>query len=187
MDYRYLLSIHIVFVVSWFAALFYIVRLFIYTTEAQSKDEPAKEILTTQLLMMQRKLWNIIGWPAMIGTVIFGSWMLYVRPDLFGEAWMWLKLSAVVGLVTYHLFCNRILRQQRRGIFKLSSFKLRLFNELATVFLVAIVFLVKVKSSSGLIWGLLGLTLFAVSLMLAVKIYRNAASKTKSGEEKNLS
>lgn len=180
MDYRYILSIHIIFVVSWFAALFYIVRLFIYTTDSQSREEPAKEILTIQLLQMQRKLWNIIGWPAMVGTVIFGGWCLYMRLDLLSQAWMWLKLSAVVGLITYHLYCNRILRQQQKRIFTLSSFRLRLFNELATVFLVAIVFLVVVKSSSGLLWGLVGLTLFAASLMLAVKIYRSSAKKQQA-------
>src|SRR5687767_3428764 len=65
MEFTYLKAIHIVFIVSWFAALFYIVRLFIYATEAQNRDEPAREILTTQLILMQRKLWNIIGWPAM--------------------------------------------------------------------------------------------------------------------------
>lgn len=175
MDYLYLKALHIVFVVSWFAALFYIVRLFIYTTEAQSREEPAKEILTAQLLVMQKKLWNIIGWPAMIGTTIFGCWMIYSIPALLGYSWMWLKLSAVVGLITYHFYCNRILRQQQKRLFSISSFKLRLLNELATVFLVAIVFLVVVKSSSGLLWGLVGLLLFAASLMLAVKIYRGGA------------
>lgn len=188
MDYLYLKALHIVFVVSWFAALFYIVRLFIYTTEAQSKDEPAKEILTVQLLQMQRKLWNIIGWPAMIGTTVFGLWMIYSIPALLGYPWMMLKLAAVVGLITYHLYCNRILRQQQKRIFRISSFRLRLFNELATVFLVAIVFLVVVKSSSGLLWGLVGLCLFAASLMLAVKIYRSSGKKQepKAQEENKL-
>lgn len=172
MDFLYVKSIHIIFVVSWFAALFYIVRLFIYTTEAQSKQQPDRSILTTQLLLMQKKLWYIIGWPAMIGTYIFGFWMLVINPAYLSLPWMWLKLFAVFALTLYHLACQRILSQQKKAIFKLSSFKLRLLNELATVLLVAIVFLVVLKSSTGMAWGLLGLVIFALSLLVAVYIYK---------------
>jgi putative membrane protein len=90
----------------------------------------------------------------------------------FSQPWMWLKLIAIVLLTLYHFQCQRILRQQKLGVFKYSSFKLRLFNELATLFLVAIVFLVVVKSTSGLAWGVLGLFAFAGVLMLAVYLYR---------------
>ncbi|MDI1353348.1 MAG: CopD family protein [bacterium] len=172
MEFLYVKAIHIVFVVSWFAAMFYIVRLFIYATEAQSKENAAKTVLTTQLVLMQRKLWYIIGWPAMIGTYIFGWWMILLVPGYLQMPWMWLKLIAVVFLTLYHMICERILQQQKRNHFAHSSFKLRLLNELATVLLVAIVFLVVIKSSSGLLWGLLGLVGFASSLMLAVMIYK---------------
>ena len=84
MDFLYLKAIHLVFVVSWFAALFYIVRLFIYTAEAQLKDDISRPILTAQLLLMQKKLWYIIGWPAMVGTHIFGFWMLFQNPAYLG-------------------------------------------------------------------------------------------------------
>ncbi len=140
MNFLYLKSIHIVFVVSWFAALFYIVRLFIYTAEAQSKDDLTKSILTTQLTLMQKKLWYIIGWPAMIGTHVFGFWMMFSNLGYYlAQPWMWLKLVLIVLLTLYHFVCQSILTKQRNGIFTLGSFKLRLFNELATVFLVAIV------------------------------------------------
>jgi protoporphyrinogen IX oxidase len=179
MDFSYILAIHIVFVVSWFAALFYIVRLFIYTAEAQAKEPVAREILTAQLLLMQRKLWYIIGWPAMTGTFIFGIWMLTLNASYyFSQPWMWLKLITVVFLSLYHLQCQRLLNQQKNGVYKWSSFKLRLLNELATVFLVAIVFLVVVKSTSGLVWGIVGLFGFAASLMLAVFIYRRSRGRS---------
>lgn len=172
MDFLYLKALHIIFVVCWFAALFYIVRLFIYATEAQGRDDVARPILTEQLLLMQKKLWYIIGWPAMTGTYIFGLWMLFSNPDYyFSQAWMWLKLMSVVLLTLYHFECQRILKRQQKGIFS-SSLKLRLMNELATLFLVAIVFLVVLKSTSGLLWGLLGLAGFAAVLMLAVFIYK---------------
>lgn len=175
MDFLYIKALHIVFVVCWFAALFYMVRLFIYTTEAQTKDETAKGILTTQLLLMQKKLWYIIGWPAMAGSYIFGGWMLIDNLTFYlSQPWMWLKLFAVALLTVYHLECQRIYTQQKNGTFRLGSFKLRLFNELATVFLVTIVFLVVVKSTSGLVWGLLGLLGFAGILMMAVALYKRS-------------
>jgi putative membrane protein len=161
-------------VVSWFAALFYIVRLFIYATEAQTKDDIARPILTQQLLLMQRKLWYIIGWPAAIGTLIFGFWMIFLNPNYLSLPWMWLKLIAVGFLCMYHWQCQRILTQQKQGVFKFSSTRLRLFNELATIFLVAIVFLVVIKSTSGLMWGILGMFVFAGLMMLAVFIYKRS-------------
>ena len=193
MDFLYVKAIHIVFVVSWFAALFYIVRLFIYAAEAQLKEEPAKSILTTQLLLMQKKLWNIIGWPACIGTFTFGIWMYFYDQAhaiyYFESPWMWLKLICVSLLFIYHLRCHFILKAQAKGIFKMSSFKLRMFNELATIFLVAIVFLVVVKSTKSMLWGVLGLLGFAGILMLVVFWYKKMREKdkvqTKESEDKS--
>jgi protoporphyrinogen IX oxidase len=172
MEYLYIKSLHIIFVVSWFSALFYIVRLFIYTKEAQSKDEQAAPVLTQQLLIMQRRLWYFIGWPSMILSLTFGLWMLVLNPALLQLPWMWLKLIAVSLLLLYHLECQRILKQQKHGIYKWKSLQLRLFNELATVFLVVIVFLVVLKSTSGFIWGTLGMFVFAALLMMVVVIVR---------------
>lgn len=172
MDYLYIKALHVIFVVCWFAGLFYMVRLFIYTKEANEKEEPAREILTTQLTLMQKKLWFIITWPAFIGTFIFGTWMLYLNPAILTFPWMWLKLIFVGLLALYHLQCHAYYKQQKAGIFKPSSFKLRLFNELATVFLVAIVFLIIVRSTSGLVWGMIGLFIFAALLMGGVYIYK---------------
>ena len=172
MDYLYIKALHVIFVVCWFAGLFYIVRLFIYTKEANEKEEPSKSILTTQLLLMQRKLWYIITWPSFIGTFVFGTWMLILNPAILNFPWMWLKLTFVGLLALYHLQCHAFFKQQKAGIYKASSFKLRLFNELATIFLVAIIFLIIVRSSSSLVYGLLGLFIFAAILMGAVYIYK---------------
>jgi len=185
MDFLYLKALHIIFVVCWFAALFYIVRLFIYTAEAQKKEEPAKSILTQQLVIMQKRLWYIIGWPSMIGTFIFGGWMLFENAGYYlSQAWMLLKLISVGLLTIYHIQCQVILRRQAKGLFTQSSIRLRLMNELATVFLVAIVFLVVLKSTSGLLVGILGLFGFAAVLMIAVFIYKkNRKSADKAREE----
>ncbi|NBQ46955.1 MAG: hypothetical protein EBU33_00655 [Sphingobacteriia bacterium] len=115
-----------------------------------------------------------------MGTTLFGIWMLFQNPAYLFLPWMWLKLIAVVVLIAYHFYCQLILKRQQKGIFLNTSFQLRLFNELATVLLVAIVFLVVIKSSSGLLWGLLGLFAFAGTLMVAVLVYRKAKSKSKA-------
>ena len=173
MEFNYIKALHIIFVVCWFAGLFYMVRLFIYTTEAHEREEPARSILTQQLILMQKKLWFIIAWPAAIGTVVFGFWMYFLNFSYYStQPWMWLKLFFVAVLIFYHLRCHFIHRNQENGIFTSGSFKLRLFNELATVLLVAIVFLVVVKSSSSLVWGMLGLFAFAVVLMTCVFVYK---------------
>lgn len=184
MDYLYIKALHVIFVVCWFAGLFYIVRLFIYTKEAFEKEEPAKSILTAQLTLMQRKLWYIITWPSFIGTFVFGSWMLILNPAILTFPWMWLKLIFVGLLALYHLQCHVYFKQQKAGIFSVSSFKLRLFNELATIFLVAIVFLIIVRSTGGLVWGLLGLFIFAALLMGGVYIYKQQR-KTMASKEDN--
>lgn len=184
MDYLYIKALHVIFVVCWFAGLFYMVRLFIYTKEANEKEEPAKSILTTQLTLMQKKLWFIITWPSFIGTFIFGGWMLLLNPAILTFPWMWLKLIFVGLLALYHLQCHAYYKQQQAGIFKPSSFKLRLFNELATIFLVAIVFLIIVRSTSGLIWGMIGLFIFASLLMGGVYIYKRQR-KTMSEKDQN--
>lgn len=174
MLYQYTLAIHIIFVVSWMAGLFYIVRLFIYHTEANVKPQPQREILQTQFSVMENKLWNIITTPAMILAVTAGLSMLYLNPLLLKTDWMWVKLTFVALLLIYHFVCANIVQQLKRGVFWLSSTQLRIWNEVATILLVAIVFTVVLKSTIDWLYGLLGLIIFSSIIMLAVKIYKNA-------------
>src|SRR6476659_6795385 len=133
--YRYILAIHIIFVVSWMAGLFYIVRLFIYHTEANDKPEAERIILQKQFEVMESKLWNIITQPAMILSVSAGLLMLYLNQSLLQTDWMWVKLGFVGGLLIYHMVCQNIISQLKRGKFWMTSTQLRLWNELATIFL----------------------------------------------------
>lgn len=170
--------------VTWFAGLFYIVRLFIYHSEAEKKPEPEKSILQNQYKIMEKRLWYGITWPSMILTLIFGWWIIFTMPIevyLF-QAYFVLKLCFVGGLILYHFECHVMFKQLQRDFVKHSSFKLRLWNEVATVFLVAIVFLIVLKDSSGFVWGMLGLIIFSVTLILAIKIYKK--SRDKSDKEK---
>lgn len=172
MLYFYLKALHIIFVVSWFAGLFYIVRLFVYHVEANEKAEPEKSILQNQFQIMERKLWNIITTPAMALTLLTGGGMIWVNPELLTMGWMHVKLGFVAALLVYHFICQRVIRQLAGGIYTWSSTQFRLWNELATIFLVAIVFTVVLKSSVDWIYGLVGLILFSMIIMSAVKVYK---------------
>jgi len=171
MTYLYLKSLHIIFVVTWFAGLFYMVRLFIYTTEASQNKEPDRGILLKQLLLMQGRLWGIIAWPSAIITFIVGTW-LAIESGFWTMPWFHLKVLFVLGLLLYHIICHKLYVQMKKGLFKYSSTQLRLWNEVATLFLFAIVFIVVLKSTLSWIWGVVGITLIGILLMLGIKIYK---------------
>jgi protoporphyrinogen IX oxidase len=168
--YFYIKALHIIFVVTWFSGMFYIVRLFIYNREAQDKPEPEKSILTNQFNIMISRLWWGITTPSMLLTLIFGPWMWYLIGSL--PNWLAIKLCFVFGLLLYHFSLQSIFLQQKRGQFIISSQKLRIWNEVATIFLVAIVMLAVVKESLSWVWGLIGLLAFVILLMSAIKIYK---------------
>jgi putative membrane protein len=179
MAYLYLKSIHIIFVVSWMAGLFYIVRLFIYHVEANDRPETERLTLQAQFEIMQHKLWYIITTPAMVLSVLAGIGMIWLNPDLLAMNWMLVKLLFVAGLLIYHFMCQHIMNKLKQGIFSWTSTQLRLWNELATIFLVAIVFTVILKSAVDWIYGLTGLIAFSAVIMSAVKIYKYYRLKRK--------
>jgi putative membrane protein len=168
--YFYIKALHIIFIVTWFAGMFYIVRLFIYNTEAQQKEAVEKRILSDQFAIMIKRLWFGITWPSAVLTLIFGGWMAY----LFGSipTWLWIKLLLVAGLYAYHFTLHKIYKDESKGIFKYTSQQLRIWNEGATVFLFAIVMLVSVKQSMSLLWGMIGLVAFMAILLAAIRIYK---------------
>lgn len=182
-------ALHIIFVVTWFAGLFYIVRLFIYQTEANKKDEPERGILVNQFKIMQKRLWYGISWPSAILATVFGLWMLGMNFSFYiSQPWMILKLIFVGGLWLYQIQCHVMFSQLKKSIYKHSSFKLRLWNEVATLFLFAIVFLVVLKSSGSLVWAMLGLFALTAVIFLAVFIYkkqRDKAEREKIKEEQH--
>lgn len=168
--YSYIKALHIIFIVTWFSGLFYMVRLFVYHTEAHERPEPEKSILQQQFRMMIRRLWLGITWPSAILTLIFGPWMMILLGGV--PTWLAIKLGFVVGLYGYHFSLQAIYRQQMRGVFRFSSQQLRIWNEVATIFLVAIVMLAVVKQNMSWAWGLLGLFCFVILLMSAIRIYK---------------
>ncbi len=180
--YEYLKALHIIFIVTWFAGLFYIPRLFIYNTEANDKSVVEKEILQNQFGIMMKRLWYGITWPSAILTLILGiTVMLKGGWDriLFqpGGKWLLIKLIFVLFLYVYHFTLHSIYKQQARTVFKYSSQQLRIWNEVATIFLISIVMLATVKQSLSFVWGLIGLILFIIILMSAIRIYKIMRSK----------
>lgn len=165
-------SLHIIGVVSWFAGLFYLVRLFVYYRESLDRREEERSILTIQLSEMINRLFRIITTPAMILTVIAGSIMLILQPVLLQAPWMHAKLGLVLILLIYHYYCYRIIKTiEKRGVLW-KSFQFRLFNEIATLLLVAIVFLVVMKNAFNALYGILGFFLFGVIIFIAAKMYK---------------
>lgn len=169
--YFYIKALHIIFVVTWFSGLFYIVRLFIYSAEANSKSEPDRTILLKQFGIMQKRLWYGITWPSAILTLIFGVWIGILYGSL--PAWLLVKLCFVMGLFLYHFSLHSIFKQQAKGIFKYSSQQLRMWNEVATLFLIIIVMLAVVKQMLSIAWAIAGMVAFAIVLMIAIRLYKN--------------
>lgn len=168
-------ALHIVGFISWFAGLFYIVRLFVYHAEAGDRPPVERDVLRAQLEIMQTRLWKIITWPAMLLTFGGGITMLIKLGRI--DPWLHWKFVWLAGLVGYHLVCGRIRRQQREGTFTWTSGRLRMFNEIATMIMFAIVFLAVFKSALSAIWGALGLLVLGISLSVGLRAYRRARER----------
>lgn len=175
--YNYIKALHLIFVITWFAGLFYIVRLFIYQIEASLKPSPDKEILGEQLKIMAHRLWNIITWPSAILTLILAPILLYLNQGLLNAPWMHVKLGFVILLYVYHFKCHQIFQQLQKGEIKYSSNFMRLFNEGATIILFSVVFLVIVRHELNWVFGVLGIITFSIILMILVKIYKRYREK----------
>ena len=174
MTYNYLIykAIHVIFVVSYFAGLFYIVRLMIYHTETQQMEEPKKSILQDQYTNMEKKLWNVITAPALVILITMGLNMLYKNQGLLHMPWMKSKLGMISVLLIYHFWCWRTLKQIQNKVFKYTSVQLRMMNELATILLFVIVFAVIQKTDFGRDWYWSIVSFFGcgILLMLIVRL-----------------
>ncbi|MCF6139705.1 CopD family protein [Flavobacterium sp. K77] len=181
--YNYIKSLHLIFVITWFAGLFYIVRLFVYQIEAAAKPSPEKEILQNQYKIMTYRLWYIITWPSAILASVFAFWMLFFTE--LGQAWLqmpWMhvKLGFVFALYLYHAKCQQIFNQLQRNEVKYSTNFMRLWNEGATIILFAVVFLVILKNAVNWIYGVIGIFLFSIIIMLGFKFYKKIRERNNS-------
>ena len=168
--YLYIKAIHILFVVTWFAGLFYFPRLLIYYVEANQKTVEERAVLQNQFKIMMSRLWFGITWPSAILTLLFGSWMFTQYPAF--EIWLKVKILLVALLYAYHFSLHFIYKKLLTNSEAFSSTFLRMWNEVATLFLVAIIFLVELKNTADMFWGLIGMVALVVLLMFSIKAYK---------------
>lgn len=121
---------------------------------------------------MERRLWWVITTPAMYVTVASALMMLYISPGLLSQGWMQVKLMFVAGLLFYHFKSQHIMMLLVTGRSTWTSSQLRLWNEISTIILFAIVFLVIFRSAVDWVYGVLGLVGLAVLLMILIKLYK---------------
>jgi len=136
----WLKAFHIVAVVTWFAALFYLPRLFVY--HAMAEDQVSKD----RFKIMERKLYRGIMTPSMILVIVLGAWMISLNPGYyFSQGWMHAKLLLVTFLVAYHFMCGALLKKFAQDINDKGHVFYRWFNEVPVLFLIAIIVLVVVR------------------------------------------
>lgn len=168
----YLKAVHIIFVVTWFAGLFYMPRLFVYIIESHGKSEPEKSILLKQLTLMASRLWYGITWPSAIITLLMGTALIVNQPQWLEQSFMHIKLTLVFFLYLYHFSLQYLFNQLKKGVVRYSSQKLRMWNEVATLFLISIVFIIVLKNALSMVWGIAGLLVVTLLIVGGMAIYK---------------
>lgn len=170
--YNYIKALHLIFVITWFAGLFYIPRLFIYHIEANAKPQIEKEILINQFKIMTKRLWLIITWPSAILATALAIVLFVLNPGLINFDWMKVKLVFVIILWLYHIKTDFIYKELQNDVINYSSNFMRYWNEGATIILFAVIFLITLKSATNWIFGILGIIFLSTILILGIKLYK---------------
>lgn len=174
MSYDVIKALHIIFVVTWFAGLFYLFRLFIYHREAMIKPAVERDVLVAQFRIMERRLWAAITLPSGVLATAAGIVLICMNPVWLQMPFMWVKLGFVAILWAYMVYAVKVLRQCQTSGPLDSSIRLRFLNEFPTVVLIAVVFLIVLQDAVGWIWGVTGILGLALLLTLAIKRYQKA-------------
>ncbi len=175
MLYTIIKAIHIIFMVSYFAGIFYLVRLFVYYKDTDGFEEQKQKILREQYVFMARRLWNIITVPAGIIMLISGITMIVLNVGLMKTPWFHLKLTFLLALLAYHYWCWKKVLQIKNlnlQILPIQNLKLRQANEIATFILFLVVFTVILKSSVIEYWWqlIVGFIAIVALIMATVKL-----------------
>lgn len=141
--YLWIKALHVISVLSWFAGLIYIFRLFVY--HVKYRDVAGVPAVHSE---MEAKLLRIIMMPAMGASLLFGVWMLVLNPSLLTMPWMHVKLLFVVLLIAYHIYAGMVHRRFAKGEYVLSEKACRFINEVPTLLMIGIVIAVIVRP-----WG----------------------------------
>ena len=173
MSYLVLKTIHLIAVVSWFAGLFYVGRMFIYFKESALFEEKKKQILQDQFKLMTKRCMYIITWPSLALTTIFGLYMLHENQTLIYLDWMKVKLVFVAILIVYTAYCQKILNTIiKLNAISMSDFKLRLFNEFATLLLISLISLAILKTSLSWLKAIFVFISITITLLFLIRLYK---------------
>lgn len=172
MTFLYLKAVHIIFIVTWFAGLFYMPRLLVYLTETDVKPEPEKSILRNQLKVMASRLWYGITWPSAVITLGMGVSLLINQPSFLQNSFMHIKLTLVAFLYCYHFSLHYIFRLLQKDLVRYTSNQLRMWNEVATLFLISIVFIIVLKNTLSMVWGIVGLVIVTLMILMGIRLYK---------------
>ena len=175
-------ALHIIGFVAWFSGLFYLVRIFVYYREAEDKPVNERNILQPQFHLMQQRVYKIICNPAMMITWLGGLGMIYIYGlEWFKENnWLHVKLTLVVLMTAYHLYCKRYIMHLKNGTAELTPFQLRLMNEVPTLFLFAIVIFAVFKNGANSLLVLSSTLAFGVILFIFTKWYKKVRESRAS-------
>ena len=159
-------ALHIVGGISWFAGLIYLGRLFIYDAIAMAEDEPKQGILHDQLLLMAQRVWIYICMPAMLFTLVAGSYTVWIL-KAYLQPWFHVKALFIVFLLGYQVTCSKYLGLMKDKKIQVTDQKrLRIFNELLTLIIVGIVVIAVTRQAIDILWAIL--TIMAVVALIAV-------------------
>ena len=173
MLYTILKAVHIIFMVSYFAGIFYLVRLFVYYKDTDEFEEIKRNILREQYVFMARRLWNIITVPAGIIMLGTGLTLIFLNDGLMKTPWFHLKLTFLLGLAMYHYWCWKKVLQIKKlegNVLSIKNIKLRQANEIATFLLFLVVFTVILKSSIIEYWWQLIVGFFVLVLLIMTTV-----------------
>lgn len=181
MAYYWFKAFHLIGIVTWFAGLFYLARLFVYHAEANQEPEPAQSILKNQYAIMEKRLYSIITTPGMIITVVCAIGLISTEPEVLKQPWLHIKLAIVLLLIGYHHYCKRIMKRLAQDECQWTGQQFRALNEAPTIMLVLIVLLAVFKNSLPLditTWVIAGLV---VTMVVTIQLY---AKKRRLDKEK---
>lgn len=173
--------VHIIGFVAWFAGLFYLVRMFVYHTEAYDYDQPKQDILRAQFNLMESRVYTIICNPAMMITWTFGLLMIFTYGyEWFAiNTWLHFKIAILILMTIYHLYCKRLIKKLENGKTGFSSIQFRLFNEIPTLFLIIITSIAVFKNGTNPIILLASIAGVIVVLVAITKLYKRIRESKK--------
>lgn len=182
MLYTIIKALHIIFMVSYFAGIFYLVRIFVYYKDTDDFADEKKKILREQYIFMARRLWNIITVPAGVIMTVCGITMILLNFGLMKMPWFHLKLTFLIGLAFFHYWAWRkllLIKKLNGEMLSTSNVKLRQINEIATFILFLVVFTVILKSSVIEYWWQLitGFFVLVFLIMMTVKLVNKNKKK----------